>query len=213
MSSLLELVNEVLRRTGQVQITTLVNAQTPATQTRDFLNETYFEMLHRLKVNRLIKSATITTSNGTSAYSLAADAEINGLLADSVLENSGQVHLREVDYTYPLAQGTTATGKPEVFYRQGNQLKLYPIPDAAYTLQYSYLAKPVKLSVNADTTALPVEWESVLVLGTQARLEKFLGEPADESYLLYRDGLVQLRSRAPLKPEHRMRGNYLGGQS
>jgi hypothetical protein len=209
MSTLLQLVNEILRRSGQIEVSTLSNAQTPATQTRDFLNETYFEMLQRLKVYRLQKQGSITTVNGTASYALAADAELDSLLADSVYDANAQYVLQQVDYTYPVSHGT-ASGKPECFYRMGNLLYLYPTPNGAYTIQYQYLMKPIALSADADTTQLPVSWEKVLVLGTQARLEKFLGEPAEETYLLYRDGLDQLKSRAPLKPHYRMKGFYRG---
>lgn len=212
MSTLLELVNEVLRRAGQIETGTLATAQTPVSQTRDFLNETYFEMLQRLKANRLMKSGTLQTVAGTAAYNLAADAEINSLVGDSVLETGSGALLHEVDYTYPAQHGASAGGRPEVFYRAGGQLMLYPVPDAVYTLGYHYLAKPTALSNDNDITALPVEWEKVLVLGAQARLEKFLGEPGTETYLLYRDGLSQLKSRSPLKPHYRMRGHYRGSQ-
>ncbi len=210
MSTLLQLVNEVLRRSGQIEASTLTNAQTPVTQTRDFLNETYFEMLQRLKVQRLLKLATLNTANGTTSYNLASDAEINSLVSDSVLETSTQSRLSEVDYTYPLSHGTTVTGRPECFYRVGSQISFYPIPNDIYAIQYQYQVKPVALVNDADTSQLPVEWEKVLVLGTQARLEKFLGEGGNDTYMLYRDGLVQLKSRAPLKPKYRMKGFYRG---
>ena len=132
------------------------------------------------------------------------------MLADSVLETASGQYLSEADYTHPLTQGIDADGRPASFYRQGNQIHLYPTPDDAYTIRYYYLVKPVNLENDNDTTALPVEWEKILVLGTQARLEKFLGESGNEAYLLYRDGLLQLKSRAPLKPTRRMRGAYRG---
>lgn len=210
MATLLQLVNEVLRRTGQMEVSTLTGAQTPATQTRDFLNETYFEMLQRLKVQRLMKSGSFPTINGTASYTLAADGEADSLIADSVIETASQQRLTEVDYTYPLSHGTMASGKPEAFYRSGNQITLYPAPNAVYTLQYRYLVKPAALTNDLDTTQLPPEWEKVLILGTQARLEKFLGENGSDNYLLYRDGLSQLKSRSPLKSHYRMRGFYRG---
>jgi hypothetical protein len=214
MSTLLQLVNEVLRRTGQVEISTLSNAQTPAVQVRDFINDTYFEMLQKLKSQRFLKQATVTTINGTASYNLASDAEINALLGDSVIETGNGQALRETDYTYPLTHGTNATGKPNCFYRAGNQIVLYPTPDATYTVQYSYLIKPANLNADSDTPQLPAEWEKVLILGAQARLEKFLGEPesAEQSYMLYLDNMGHLRKRGSLKPEARIKGSYRGGR-
>lgn len=210
MSTLLQLVNEVLRRTGQVEATTLVDAQTPITQTRDFLNETYVEMLQRLNSQRFIRQDSLNTVNGTANYAIAADADINSLLADSVVETTSKKILQEVDYSYPLSRPNTVNDRPTCFYRSGSQLYLFPTPNAVYTIQYQYLVKPATLSNDSDTTQLPVEWEKVLVLGTQARLENFLGESGEETYLLYRDGLSQLKSRAKLKPHSRMKGFYRG---
>lgn len=210
MSNLLQLVNEVLRRTGQIEIATLTNAQTPALQTRDFINDTYVEMLQRLRVNRFIRQGSFNSANGVGGYALASDAEINSLLGESVLDVSRKQRLREVDYTWPLSHDPTATGRPEYFYRSGGQLYLYPTPDGVYAYQYQYFAKPAVLSGDTDTLQLPAEWESVLVMGAQARLQKFLGEGGEETYLLYRDGLGQLRNRARIKPFYRMKGYYRG---
>jgi len=208
MSTLLQLVNEVLRRTGQTEISTLTGAQAPAVQTRDFLNETYFEMLQKLKAQRFVRQATINTVIGTTAYNLATDAEINSLLGNSLLETGTRQQLWETDHTYPLARGSNATGRPECFYRLGEQVYFYPIPDAVYTIQYDYFLKPANLTLDTDTPQLPTEWEKTLILGTQARLEHFLGENGEDTYLLYQDNLGQLRSRSTLKPRYRMRGFY-----
>lgn len=213
MSTLLQLVNNLLRRTGQLEATTLVNAQTPVIQTVDFINDTYFEMLQRLKVRRLTQGNSFNTSAGTASYSLDAGTEIDHLLPDSVRESGTANRLQEVAYTYPIAHGETASGKPEYFYRRENQIYLYPIPDAVYTIHYDSQMKPVTLSGDADTSGLPEAWENILILGAQARLEKFLGEASSETYLLYRDGLLQLKNLAPRKPGYRMRGFYRGGRS
>lgn len=213
MSTLLQLVNEVLRRTGQTQASTLANATTPIIQTVDFLNETYTELLQRLQVSRLQQSATLNTIAGTAAYTLTSACEIQDLIADSVQETVSKSPLTEVDYTFPSKHGETASGQPRYFYRKGSQLYLYPTPDAVYTIRYDYQRSPQVLSADADTTALPLSWEKVLIMGTQARLEKFLGEGGSDTFLLYRDGLNQLKSLSPRKPGHRMKGFYKGGRT
>jgi hypothetical protein len=210
MSNALQLVNEVLRRTGQMETSTLANAKTPAIQALSLLNETYWEMLQRLKVQRLLKTAILTTASGTTAYDVAEDAEINSIVADSVVDVGTQQPVTEVDYSYPVRQGLTATGRPSAFYRFGNQLCLYPTPDDTYQLTYHYWVKPSDLTEDEDTPLLPPEWEKVLILGTQSRLEKFLGESGTETYLLFREGIDRLRSRAPMKPAYRMKGFYRG---
>ncbi|HEY9745589.1 MAG TPA: hypothetical protein V6C99_05175 [Oculatellaceae cyanobacterium] len=210
MSSALRLINEVLRRTGQLEVTTLADAQTPVSQALSFMNETYWEMLHRLKVQRLLKTGTLATTPGTFAYPVAGDADINSVVSDSVMDTDTQQSIPEADYSYPIQQGLLATGRPRVFYRFGNQLCLHPTPDGIYHLAYHYWRQPVDLQADDDQTLLPPDWEKVLVLGTQSRLEKFLGESGTESYLLFRDGLDRLRRRSPMKPAPRMKGFYRG---
>lgn len=213
-STVLSLINEVLRRTGQVEVSTLSNAGNPAAQALDFANEIYTEMLFKLKVNRLQKSATLNTSNGTAGYSVAADADVNGLVSDSLVESASQTRLKHVDYRYPIEHGGNNTGQPDSFYVQGDKVYLYPVPDGTYTIEYQYYVKPESLSSDTQTTELPDEWEKVLLLGTQARLEQFLGESnAEGSYYLYREALVQLRARSRNMPRPRMQGPYRGAQS
>lgn len=212
MSTALALINEVLRRAGQIETSTLVDAQTPVAQTLSFLNETYFEMLQCLQVQQLLKTTTLNTVSGMIAYNVAADTEINSVISDSVVDLDTQQLLPEVDYSYPIHNGLTATGRPTVFYRFGKQLCLYPTPNAIYHLSYHYCLKPSNLQSDDDVTALPEDWEKVLILGAQSRLEKFLGESGTENYLLYRDALDRFKSRSPMKPFYRMKGFFKGYQ-
>ncbi len=211
MSTLLNLVNEVLRKSGQREVTTLVNAETPTVQTIDFLNQIYFELLQVLKVKRLIKTSTFNTVNGTSNYALSVDTDVDSLLSDSILETQEQRILSCVDYTYPLKHGINATGKPDKYYIQDDELYLYPTPNNIYPIQYKYLVKASKLSSDSSTTELPEEWEHVMTQGALSLLDKFLGEPGyRDSYQLYREGILQLKARSLLKNNFRMKGYYQG---
>ncbi len=211
MSTLLNLVNEVLRKSGQRQVATLVDPETPAAQSIDFVNQIYFEMLQVLKVKRLVKTASLNTVSGTVNYTLASDVDIDAILPDSVMETQEQQILDWVNYTYPLTHDVNATGKPDKYYIQGNSLYFYPVPDSVYSIQYQYRVKASQLSGDSAVTELPEEWERILVQGALSLLEKFLGEPDyRESYQLYREGILQLRSRSLLKNDFRMKGYYRG---
>jgi hypothetical protein len=214
MSTLLEIVNEVLRRTGQSEVTTVSNPSTPVKQTMDYLNEVYAEMLQTLKINRLERSADFSTATGVSEYNLASDTTIEGLQSDSLLERETNTTLYEVDSTYPQKHGVDASGRPRFFYRSGDSLVLYPKPDKVYNFSYKYLVRPDKLVSDAQTTLLPEEWQRVLIRGAQSYLEQFLGDPNFKTtFLLYQEGLQLLHAKASLKPRHRMFGNYQGYQS
>ena len=128
MSTLLQLVNEVLRRTGQIEASTLVSAQTPVQQTIDFLNETYVEMLQRLRVERLMRTGTLTTQASVSSYTLADSADVSDVLSDAVIDLTHQNPLVEVDYTYPNRHDSQAVGAPTHFYKQ--RLGVSPFPQS-----------------------------------------------------------------------------------
>ena len=64
---------------------TLAGAETPAVQTVDFINEVYTEMLQRLKVNRLQRTGSLNTVDGTAAYSLAAEVNARRTVSRSTL--------------------------------------------------------------------------------------------------------------------------------
>lgn len=211
MSTTLELVNQTLRRTGQQDITTLVNLETPARQALACLNQIYFEMLQLLRLSRLLKTALLSTQAGIQAYSLAPDAAIESLLGDSLLDVSAGTQLAEVDYGYPLRAGANASGRPRYFWRQDTRVYFYPTPDAAYSVQYQYTLAPEPLVSDTQTTHLPSAYEPVLVQGAVSLLEKFLGESGyQDSYIAYREGLALLRAQSPLKPSYRQRGYYRG---
>ncbi len=213
MSTLLQLVNEVLRRTGQTEVSTLLSAETPVKQTVDFLNEAYQDMLFRLRVNRLQQKMTLSTVIDQDSYVLPSTVDINHLLGDSLFIEGDTEALQQVDYTYPEKHGADIKGKPLGFFVRGDELVLYPTPDAVYKVTYESIKVPLKLSLDGDVTELPAEWEVVLVLGTQTRLERFLGEPsADETFFLYREGLMRLVARGMTKTYYRMKGNYQGWQ-
>jgi hypothetical protein len=214
MSTYLQLVNMVLRNVGQQEVSSLTNAPIPASQVKGFLNDIYLEMLQLLHVNRLVKIGSISTTAGINSYSVASDTDLNGVLGDTVIETASAIVLDEVDDTYPIHRGLNASGRPSTFYRRENSLVFYPTPNAVYAIQYSYRKKPQPLSSDFDTPVFPSSWERVLVVGTQALLEKFLGENGVEaSYLKYREGISFIKSEAARKPNHRMKGAYRGGSS
>ncbi len=214
MSNLLTIVNHILSRCGQRNITTLASTNTPVTQTVEFLNQVYFEMLQVLKVNHLIKDATFDTVDGTQSYNLLIDADGESILSDSVQNQLTQLTLTEADYSLRLDYDLSKRKEPTHFFRQQDKLFLLPIPDDTYTIGYSYLVKPQRLANDNDVTELPEDWEWVLEQGTQSLLEKFLGESNyRESYLQYRDGLAQIKKNSMLKPFYRMKGYYRGSKS
>lgn len=213
MSTLLNIVNRILTRTGQQTVSTLVNAHTPVPQTVEFINQIYFEMFQVLKVNHLKKDATIITEAATQSYSVASDTDSENILPDSVYNTDTGLVLSEVDYTKAIEYSDALPNEPVCFFRQADQIYFLPTPDKVYNIQYGYLIKPRRISNDSDSLAIPDDWEWVLEQGVQSLLEKFLGENTyRDSFVLYRDGLSNIKKNSVLKPFYRIKGYYRGSK-
>lgn len=212
MSTFLDIVNEVLRRAGQETVTTLASAETPARQTMDFINEIYFEILETAQCKFLETNSTFNTTTGIALYSLASDADVAFLLKDRIYKSTSDRYLNEVNPGSMLVSQLDDSGEPVRFWIEGTKVRLHPIPDEVYTINYYYLKRPAKLASNNDSSLLPLAWERLLIRGAQSLLEKFLGELESSRYTygLYLEGLALLRSKTQIKSFHTQKGFYRG---
>lgn len=214
MSTFLNIVNDVLRRTGQDTVLSLEGASTPVVQTMHFINDVYQEILQSAECKFLEARETLETENATALYTLANDADPAFLLTDRIRELSADRYLTEVDPALMLSSRLEDEGKPVRFWIEGDQLRLHPVPNDVYTIEYYYLKRPSVLTDDADETLIPMAWERLLVRGAQSLLEKFLGETESSrfTYGLYLEGLSLLRSKAQVKPYHVQKPFYRGYQ-
>lgn len=67
-------------------------------------------------------------------------------------------------------QDGSITGAPEYYSRFANNLRLYPIPDAVYSIKISYIATLATLSADADTNAWMTDGEEVIRQAAKKRL-------------------------------------------
>jgi len=98
--------------------------------------------------------ATTTTSSGQEFYDLPSDFIDIDTLTCAINNN-----------TYPLIQrdfktiddwfitASTYSGYPDSFCIYDEQLRLYPVPDGAYTMTIAYQYKPAALSAGTDSNS------------------------------------------------------------
>jgi hypothetical protein len=81
-------------------------------------------------------------------------------------------NVTEIDELYPDPDDTTINPKaaPIAWYYYADTIKVYPAPDAAYTLSLQYYKKPTLLSSDADIPEVPSEFEEALVVGAAYRV-------------------------------------------
>jgi hypothetical protein len=64
-----------------------------------------------------------------------------------------EIALEKADNDFLMAHyGTTATGKPEAYSLDGNYFKIYPLPDAQYTIKLLYYKHDVSISSLGDSS-------------------------------------------------------------
>lgn len=84
-------------------------------------------------------------------------------------DTSNFKRLAELDYrTWRRVVGpgsyVQANAKPDYFIVEPNSnIRLHAAPDAVYTLSADYWRKPTRMSVNASTTSIPIEFERAIV--------------------------------------------------
>jgi hypothetical protein len=140
---------------------------------RATLHVTVANMPHEMRAD-----TTVTTSEGTPAYTLVSDCyairEVRND-TDEVIISPGTLR----DYA---SSGWTTYGTPTLWIREGNQIVLYhSIPDDNggdnYTIRYWYLKRPSYMDDTTDTFPLNYEWEEPVALLAASKVLSLLNEP------------------------------------
>ena len=107
-----------------------------------------------------------------STSSTTAGQEFYGLPAD--FQDDDSLVLEVSNYTYPLTKrhysttedwfvkSSTFTGQPTDYAIYDEQIRLYPVPNEAYTMTLSYQKTASALSADGDTNEWMVEGEELI---------------------------------------------------
>jgi hypothetical protein len=124
------------------------------------------------------RSFTFSTVDGQEFYTSSDNANIPNLLAIDTVQiavaSTDKYLLERVSYEQMEAvssNGTTDEGQPTWFCYFGKQLRLYPIPDAVYTIRVSGHWALDDLSATADTNAWMTDGE--ILIRSRAKRELY----------------------------------------
>lgn len=163
------------------------------------LTKLILEALNAISTERdwpwLETSATLTTADGTAAYSPPAGwVRTRSLQIPGSAPLDGAASRHELDSLYP----STSTGQPQSWVVSGDQIRLYPIPDGVYSITHVYYRQETQLSAGSDTPLMPawahaaiVHWATSLYHSRTRNQEL-----ADESMKRARDWLTRLADNA-----------------
>ena len=158
--TLLQLVNSVLRKVVQTEVTSVVSAVGHAQIVVGLINDAQRQLYAQANWHSLLTSRNISVTSGLDTYALASDHGKTLILKD--ISNN-----RKLEEGTPLVfglvdPGALQTGPPTHFGVSGNNYQLFPIPSSSVTLSDNYFKYPSTLALDASTSDLPIECESCL---------------------------------------------------
>lgn len=133
----------------------------------------YDELTTSIRIPETQETAVFQTTSGVSTVPVPTD-----LYAPVSIRNltDGKRLQPMTARQYDALQDTTTPGRPENYIWWRNEFIWQPTPDAtARIMQLRYLKRLPALSVAGSISALPREWDEVIVQGGLARLYSWMG--------------------------------------
>lgn len=196
MSTYLELVNAVLVRLREDEVTT-VSANAYSKLIGKFVNDAKRQVEDAWNWEVLQTTLPVITAAGTSEYTLTGsgrrfkDVTVHDITNNAILHNvpmkwiEQQQQIAEVQNAQPVYFGWSG------FDGTDTKIELYPTPDGTYTLNFNLTVPQVALSADADNLSVPDE---PVVLGAYARALVERGEDgglmSNEAYGLFKGSLA-----------------------
>jgi len=157
----LNLINNVLRRLREDEVST-VNETTYSTLIGDLVNDAKKIVENSFDWTALRDTITVATSNGTSEYSITGSGDL-AVIKDVINTTSKKfIYQRSKSYFNNVYYNqATLSGSPDYYTFIGTdasgdlKVKLYPQPDAVYSLRFDVVVPQADLSGDADVLSVP----------------------------------------------------------
>ena len=157
------------------------NDSTDLTRAGEVVNEAYLTICgDGIDWDFLQNVSTFTTVAGTDTYTLASIAtalSVNGIRTlygvtndtegGQPLEGCSWLDLERLSFT---SQDDDMDGLPQYFAMWNGNIRLYPIPDAAYTMGIYYSLEPAELSADGDEPLIPLAHRASCIVPYAAAL-------------------------------------------
>ena len=172
----LTIVNHVLRRMRENEVTN-ITTNAYSTMVGDFVNDAKKSIESSHDWSALRSAVTVSTSSGTSEYSITGsgpDPKIIDALNDT--QNLFLTYQTPVWMDNAYFNTDAPSGAPDTYTFNGIdsngdvKIKLYPNPDATYSLRFNLVIRPAELSANTDTVDipyLPIVHETIALLARE----------------------------------------------
>ena len=179
----LQLVNSVLRRLREDEVAT-VDQSSYAKLIGDFVNEAKREVEDAWNWVQLRSTIQVTTVAGTFRYTLTGSGNRYRVL--QVINDTDDVEMRLAQYKWMNKQLTGTPQQAQPLYYDFNgatsgdvNTDMYPVPDAAYVVNYNMVIPQDDLSADGDELTVP-SWP--VILGAYAKALSERGEDGGTAF-------------------------------
>ena len=176
----IELVNSVLRRLRESEVTTVQgtgNSNSYARLIGDFVNEAKSQVEAAWDWSALRNTMTLTTTSGVFNYEL--NGSQNNFKVLNVWNDTSNIEMRYQTATWfdqEFLMAEPQRGIPAFYNFNGVSadgdilVDIYPIPDTTYDLRFNITQRNVPLENDADTVVLPTR--PIILLATAMAIEE-----------------------------------------
>jgi len=136
------------------------------------INASYFEVLELFEHPELQRDTTFATVSGTKEYALPSDywwmRYVRDETNDETLLNRSLAFIRQDE--------DGATGTPEYWVHEDENLMLHETPNGVFTIREWYVFRPAVLADADDKDVLGAEWTEIIRKGAIYRAFETVGE-------------------------------------
>jgi len=180
----LNIMNEVLRRLREAEVAD-VTENTYSKMVGDFINDAKRNVEDSHDWSTLRTTIVVSTSAGTTDYSLTNAGE--RIKVYSAINDTSNFFMKYespnwFNNAYYISGEVSGTPDSYTFIgidsNEDSKIRVYPKPDATYSLRFDLIAREDELSSSSDTTLLP---KNAIVHSTLALLSRERGETGGTS--------------------------------
>ncbi len=145
-----------------------------------YLNRSYWELLDKFPFREKEVIATFSTSVGENFYQVPSPFEA---LQQVAIEDPNSFKHNPLDriekdvFEQKFVNHVDDRGKPELYFRESNGIRLWRTPDLVYTVTLRYWTVLADLTSSNATPPIPQSWHEIILFGAIWRA--FIGMNGD----------------------------------
>jgi hypothetical protein len=194
----LELVNNVLRRLRESEVSSVVTGSSYAKMVATFVNDAKRQVENAYDWNALSTTVTVPTVADTFEYAVTGAGTRFKVL--DVLNNTSDLFVNVAPthwMNYQFALSPAQRGAPTYYAFKGTnnsgdtKVRVFPVPDGVYSLDFNIIKPQAELTADADVMLVPFE-PVVFLAYAKALAERGEdgGLASSEAYGLYKSSLA-----------------------